>query len=187
MLISSEFSRIDGEGVIVWRQSPAKRMIAVKTSTYDDKYQLNRYFLSFPFIFFKIKYSYRKRTFLEKIFFKKHQFVFDQLSVAFSIKGNLNDLFKPPLYNIYSDTKCCLGRYCFDSFKNKDDLIKYVIDYFWSTDYNGEVNYSIAEYFEENMLLGNFGRWEEKTKKNPNWMPTKKELLSLDLRTFKES
>lgn len=163
-------------------------MIQVNTLDHSrDHWESNRYFLSFPFIFYKIKYSLKKRTFLDQLFFRKRQFVFNQLSVAFSIKGNLNDLYKPPLHNMYSDTKCCLGVYYFDSFKNKDDLIKHVIDYFWSTDYNGEVDHMISYYLYENMWLCNFKEWQEKTKKDPKWIPTKKQLLSLDLETFLES
>lgn len=146
-------------GVAIFSQTPNRRLIRL----YD-----NWYFLSFPHILYKILYT--KDSGL--IFF-------GDMSVCFSNNENpkQNDsIFVPALLNCSGDHTClgdiddALGDFKF--FQDVDSLCKAVVTEFWKRKFNWETAGAFSQYVNRHLLLGDFKRWEKKTKAQPKWIPS---------------
>lgn len=158
MIISNNFSSMNQEGVVVYRQSPNRRVIS---------YYRNRYFLSFPYIFYSIKYMR---------LMKEDKFKYNGLTISFSATLELNKLFFPALYNCNAQQQCCLDE-VESKFDSVEILCKQVIHQFWSSEFNFDLTGSYSRYFEKHMLLSDYNKWSEKTRSDPAWIPNESELV----------
>lgn len=163
MIISNNFSSKYNEGVIVWRQSPVRRMIFIDPSFIYSKPK-TKYFLSFPYIFYSMHYKMQGKISLIS------------LLISFNPTSELNKLFYPALFNIESNLKCCLGEE-FQDIENIEELCYIVINNFWQSEYNDDISGSIDQYSLKKTILSNYLKWEKKTKENPLWVPDEKDLL----------
>jgi hypothetical protein len=166
-VISNNFSELYNEGIVVVEQPPARRIVTLdlRRQCYDlslsESFQ-GSFFLSFPLIYFRL--HYRRHT--------DGCFSCTNLCVV-AANNNVNKAFALPLPNIYyGGTVCiCLG---IGKHKSLDALSKDAIKNFWSSEFNGEVDDNLRIY--QRSLLGNYNRWQDKTKKFPNWVPTSRNL-----------
>lgn len=120
-----------------------------------------RYFLSMPPI----------------IFFIKHTKGFRITSVYGFFVIN-KKLYQLPFYNIFDNGKICLGRFKkkFDSLEN---LINGFLQSFWTSVFTEEAGDSFKEYLDKKKFISDYEKWQDKTKKNKNWIPNSRQLVSI--------
>lgn len=181
MIVSHRFSSMYNEGIVIWRQDPIRRMITIKTLAENhagvaNHWEFNNYFLSFPYVFFRISYKFNKKSFLDYFLLNRRKLQFISLEIDFSITPKMGKFFKAPLYNIYRNNLCCLGFPIVKS-KNVEILSKEIINHFWSSQFNQEMRQMHDEYLNEKMWISNYNSWQFKTKKDPSWIPNEKNLL----------
>lgn len=165
-IVSSLFSEKINEGVIVISQPPMRRIVNINYSyCNNDKlvYKAN-FFLSFPLMHFRIQYK----------LLENKKFKAEGLYVISTVENNKNKAFVLPLSNIY-----CTGEVCINlqnkSYAKLETLCKNVIAKFWTTKFDD----SMIEYYEYYNIddpLTDHRLWQEKTKKNPNWIPNGRNL-----------
>ena len=153
---------------IVFHQKPMKRIIFDASSGVQKSF-----FISLPNVFFSICYVERRVG--RKI---KYSPVYNA-KMVFSNTETMRTTYIPPFPNIfYNLNVCCqLKRTYFDS---KKELCESVVKSIWSTtfDWNGFGEEEDSEY-PENSILGNLHKWEKKTKSNPNWVPTYRNMIKI--------
>jgi len=179
-IISSNFSTMYNEGVVVVSQPPTRRVVQINLyvrDDYDEDEDENEgvysgnFFLSFPLMYFRIQYR--------KNFHKKQQhFTAMQLHVVFAASDNKSKAFIPPLPNIDDSMRVCI-ELPDQQFSNIDDLCKAVVACFWATDFNDGM-YDAYEQYDMDSLLGDYRKWQKKTKKQPTWIPNGRSLKQVD-------
>lgn len=174
-IISSEFSTLYNEGVVVVSQPPTRRVVEINLEYRDDDFEseegshatgyMGNFFLSFPLMYFRIQYSKRSSGWLHA----------QKLHVIFAVAKNKSKAFIPPLPNIDETMQVCIDL-PYKRFSNINDLCKAVITCFWSTDFNEEMHDAYSSY-DANSLLGDHRKWQDKTKSDPTWIPNGHKLV----------
>ena len=173
-VVSNNFSKLYNEGIIVVSQPPTRRVVNLDLYS-GDNYDLQgtfegNFFLSFPTIYFRLHY----RKILDG------RFCCCGLTVV-AIGEDKNKVFAVPLPNVFLGGMVCIKLY--GKYESLPELCKDVIQNFWSSEFNGDVASNMALY--RRCLLGNYNKWQAKTKKMPNWVPSDRN-LRID-RTFSKS
>lgn len=143
---------------VIFLQSPNRRIIT---------YRNNTYFLSMPYVLFKVNYTSAGR-----------KFQFHSLQVGFTTTkkiANRTKIFQPPLPNM--GNYVCLGRYSPWPFDSIEDMCASVIQKFWAGNFTNSMNSYWLHYKCDGRILGDFEKWQKKTRENPKWIPSAKYLI----------
>lgn len=161
-------------GLIVM-QPPMKRIIYVNYDDdfidyYDSAMSLDRaigkYFLSMPYVFFKIPCYSKPKGFCWN---ESHD---DFMSVGFATSKDPEIIYAPMLGNVDSsmhDLLVCLDEIKFTA-KTQEELAAKVISQFWASEFNSEIDDCLLTYKIDKKFLD---RWQNKSKKFLNWYPKK--------------
>jgi len=166
MLLAHKKDKLSKTGIALWLQAPCRRTISVN----DFSYKLERYFLSFPYVIFRIQYRIGSTG----------EFNLIEMRCGFMtvMKPKRNSpVYIPPLGNITSGRlSVCLSEDFYA--KDLDELIESVVTNFWSSDFdlNEMTEIGYTEY--DNNGLGNYPEWERLTRADSNWVPKKRHLIS---------
>lgn len=123
----------DGDGEILLEFEPLKRVITVESYPRPRE----THYLYFPYTYFLISYQ----RYEGKIFLRNY------LRVFFSPQPlrSLDDMtYNLPLWNIHEGV-CCIGEDLWvanetGEYGSLDDLTKHVVEFFWSSTFNNDVN-----------------------------------------------
>jgi len=174
-MVESNFSPMYNEGVTVIAQPPTRRIVQINMEYRGEEGEEPGYngnfFLSFPLMYFRIQY----KRYFEK---NKEQFSASSLHVIFAVADNKSKAFIPPLPNVDDLMRVCI-ELPKKRFSNVDDLYKAAIDCFWSTDFNDGMTIALYQY-DCDSLLGNHRKWQNKTKKQPIWIPNGRSLKPIE-------
>lgn len=169
------FHELYNEGDIIIVQPPAKRVVRIDTyyeNEYgDDESEDRNYYLSFPHVIFRIRYSKKNNNY--------HPM---KIRVAFVDKANPKKLYMPPLANISCDGQVCIP--VPSSAKTVTDLAKKWIADFWRTQFNESATDTLEYY--HGMVLGSPKSWEKQTHRNPKWIPNGRSLLNFPSMSLSE-
>jgi hypothetical protein len=163
-IVSNNFSNSYNEGVAVVIQSPSRRVVRLKIRDFEDQDYANRkecngnFFLSLPAVYFRIHY----------ICGKNKKYLARNLHVVFA---NNKNILIPPLPNIDFNMRVCIPLPQ-KGFVEIDDLCSAVVFKFWSSQFTDDIleNY---ESYDSKSILGDFRKWHNKTKTNPDWIPNR--------------
>lgn len=185
MIISNEFDSDKNYGIAFYSQSPQKRIIKVnrlkrlermsqdRIDYFDFKINENNvgnFFLSFPKINFIIIYD---RTYHS---INKYRYSLINFGIAFSDLNN-EELYIPSLYNVDEECNICTSQRDYGAW-SLEDLFDQSIKDFWSSEFiMPELSDNVNLY--KTRILGNYEKWQKKTKENPNWIPSKREMIRL--------
>ena len=136
----------------------------------------SNYFLSFPTISFSI----------EMELYQGEQYKYIEFNVECSFIINKKH-YLIPLPNFESNY-ICLGidehnrkelKYRQTIFENqdKDKLMDFICNKFWLNKYDSGLNYNVDFYKDENKKIVDLDYWEQKTKQDPNWIPSPEDLI----------
>ena len=107
---------------------------------------------------------------------------FCNLSLAF--QDEKDKLYVPPFFNIGSNLQVCLGMSVDreKKFSSLEELCIDVINSFWNTTFNFDISINYDYYIlSKKPFLCDYNKWENKTKENPNWVPSARYLMKIDL------
>ena len=163
------YPAMEESGKIIVRCPPTKRIISQsyeEDEDFIDENNLHKYFVSLPEMIFRI--DYKKYKCVPKSFYESCS-----IYIAFVSKGKL---YRVPFYNTSDNGAVCIEESTEESL---EELTKSCINDFWKTGFTGEIRDNYIEYAEKKMTLGNFKKWQEKTKANPEWIPDDEYLINL--------
>lgn len=155
-MISNNFHESCDQGVVVIKQPPMKRMVKFSLR---EKRRRGLFFLSLPLIYFRLHYKKRINFFAKDL----HMVFVDN-----------DKLFCPVLPNISQGANVCI-KLPKKGYSSLEELYNRVIEIFWQSEFNGTMPYS-SESMYKNSLLYDYTTWQDKTKSEPNWHPSEKEL-----------
>jgi hypothetical protein len=178
MLISNNFSPVYNEGIAVYLQTPVRRLVNLVLDTRniedeaegDEEGYRGNFFLSFPHVFFRLRYNKTGEKF--------ERFGFVSLKVAFGTSPKMKKLYMPPLPNISEDLEVCLDYS--PKRKTLDELCKECVASFWRSTFTDDIlaMYDGEDYYYRlDSLLGDHRKWQKKTKKDPKWIPSARSLV----------
>lgn len=186
MLVSNKFVEDSNEGVAIYVQPPAKRIVRITSAGNDGEYgnydydgdylqdhhsYKGNFFLSFPHVVFRVHYkSFGNRGYMPT-----------DLRVAFANKMKPSRLFIPPLFNITNDLSVCItlpNKY----FLTLEECVKESVKAFWRTEFVDSMFDAHESHYDRKSLMGDARKWQKKTKKNPNWVPNGKSLEEFPVR-----
>lgn len=167
------------KGIAVFRQNPMKRSI-IFDSDWDDVPR-EQFFLSFPYVFFAIKYIIRKRKNKNN---NKMTTTYrpTKLYACFSTDAELKSPFEAALPNIHDDNSVCIDL-PYKNYSSIKELVNEVVKCFWTTAFDPEELNSQYEDFDDDpkiKTLSDYKLWAKKTKQKPNWIPTAPEMLEIE-------
>ena len=177
------------KGIAVFRQNPMKRTI-IFDSDWDDEPR-EQFFLSFPYVFFAIKYIIRKRKNKDN---NKMTTTYrpTKLYACFGTDAELKSPFEAALPNIYDDNSVCIDL-PYKNYSSIKELVNEVVKCFWTTAFDPEelnssyedYNSSYEDYDDDDddpkiKTLTDYKLWAKKTKQKPNWIPTAPEMLEIE-------
>ena len=149
-----------------------------RTITIDSEFyyaEKEHFFLSFPYIFFGIKYIIRKR---KKDGKRITTYRPENLAICFSTDSKLKNAFQAALPNIYNDNGYTCINLSYKEFSSVEDLAKDVVNCYWNTAFDPSELESFYVQLRRK-TLSNFKSWHKKTKNKPDWVPTDRDMLKI--------
>jgi hypothetical protein len=191
MLISNNFSKLYSEGQAVFLQPACRRIVRLELWADDDRgyYDENddeygksadyfgNYFLSFPDMLFSVMYRIKSKA----VFFR-------ELLCAFTDKKH-KKLYMCSLPNVSESFDVCMGDFPYNNgYKSIEKLYNVLANRFWSSTFDSSFDSSLGGSYEmySDKLLGNYNRWQQKTKKDPNWIPSTRSMIPSDYDDYED-
>jgi len=186
-MVSNKFVEDAGEGVAIYVQPPAKRIIHIgsqghdEDSDYDSDYLEEyhtydeKFFLSFPHVIFRVHYRKSGTGYMAS-----------DLRVAFANKMKPTKLYVPPLFNIDNTLRVCVtlpNKF----FRTVDECVEQAVLAFWRTKFEDSMYDAYGANYDRKDLVGDPRKWQRKTKKNPKWVPNGRSLEEFSVRFGKFS
>lgn len=150
---------------ISFEQEACRRLVFFEQSVLHQ--ESKKYFLSIPKINFEI--FYKKGV-------NENQYIFSKANVFFKIN---DESYRVPFYNIEKEGRICLGPIDFIIHKTKEELIEWFLKNFWNRKFFFEHPSagSWISYKDQKKDIADFSFWQEKTKKDKNWIPQEEDLI----------
>lgn len=157
----------NGRGLCVWQQAPSRRVVSIVMNG-----KPRGYLLSLPHVLFRIEYTSDREN-----------LYFSEVSAVLAAQERMTkktSVYSMPFPNIDDD----VGDVCMPPFrgrgKNLDELCKSVVGTFWSSFFNDmDGGYRWLQYVDsgKEFLLGDYDKWEKKTKSDPSWTPSARSMI----------